>query len=336
MKKKRKKRINLKKFLSRILLLVLIIIAIVLLIKAIFKPKNNEEVNKLIVDKVDITENLNSEIYIDPNGTLYMSIEDIKNIFDTDLYYEESSGKIITTSETKVGAIDVKNNLLELNSATISIASRIIDYGTTYYIPISEIADIYNIEVTVKGKTAIILYLYKSLSTMNTIKKVSIKEKPSAFSSTIEKLIKDERVIFLENSEKSGWVKVLTYNGNIGYAKKEKFSDIQVERTAMQDFTNGTKDTENSLEINSKKIKDENLIDFTARKKVVEDIVKDAIDKEKYTININLKDITVNKENLERFIIELIPRLNSIGGSIIITNNNILDNEFLNKYDLNM
>ena len=44
--------------------------------------------------------------------------------------------------------------------------------------------------------------------------------------------------------------------------------------------------------------------------------------------------VQCEQEYLERFIIELIPRLKEIGGKLIISNNSILDSTFLEKNNL--
>ncbi|MCI8519764.1 MAG: hypothetical protein HFJ51_07060 [Clostridia bacterium] len=62
--------------------------------------------------------------------------------------------------------------------------------------------------------------------------------------------------------------------------------------------------------------------------------MSEIISKQKLTININLKDVNVDKEKLERFIIELVPRLREVGASIGITNNNILSESFIQEMGL--
>ncbi len=340
MKKKKKKRVNKKKLISRILLLVIIIIAIVFMKNLIFTSNkdNNKEIEfSLIMDNEDISSKLNSDIYISQNGILYMSMEDIKNCFDKNIFYEESSHKIVTTSKTKVGAIDIDNNLIELNSAILSISAGIMNYNEEYFIPVSEISNIYNIEVKTSDKKAMIFSLYKSFSTANTVKKVSVKEEPGIFKKTIQKLDSGEEVVFLQEAEKNGWVKILTYEGNIGYVEKKKLSDINQIRTDMNDsnFTINQSNLQNSIEIGKAKLNYENLKDFSSRKTVVENIIKDIISKEKFTVKINLDGIDVDAKLVQRFIIELLPRLREIGGHIAITNNGILDSSFINENNLN-
>ncbi len=333
----KKKKINKKKFISRIVMLLLILIIITCTFKVIFKKDNTNIFEQcLIVDNKDITESLIKDIYIDKGKNLYISVEDIKNIFDKNLYIEEETEKIITTSDTKVAAIDINNDTLELNSATLKLSSGVLKIDKDYYIPVSEIKNIYNIELTTTENTAIISSLYKELITVKTTKKVSLKEETSAFSKTIQKLKQGEEVIFLGESEKTGWIKILTYEGKFGYIKEKKSSNKEYKRTNMEesDFTAKTADTENSIEINKKTITTENLKDFSTRKKTVEDIISKAISKEKYTIKLNLQDVEIEERLLQRFILELIPRLREIGGSVVITNNNILSSIFIDKNNL--
>ena len=334
---KKKKRINKKKFLSRIVLLFFILFLIIFSINCIFnKGKKTSNALSLVLNKQDITDKLSYDIYIDKDKTLYMSMDDIKKVFDKNLYYENETNKIITTSKTKVGAIDLSNNIVKLNSASLSLAPGVIDYGYTKYLPISELTNIYNIEVTTSENSAVVASLYEELITIKTTKKVSLKERTTAFSSTVQKLNQGEELIFIEDSNEKGWVKVLTYEGKFGYVKEKDLSEKEQKRAKMEetDFTSKTPDKENALEIGKSTITSEKIDKFSDREKIVEDIIGQVISKEKFTVNINLKDIDVPKEKIERFIIEIIPRLKEIGGSVIVTNNSILDSEFIKEFNL--
>ena len=89
---KKKRRINKKKFLSRIVLLFIILFLIIFSLNRIFSNKKEDNHTlSLIVNKQDITKDLSYDIYIDKNKTLYMSMEDIKKVFDKNLYYENES-----------------------------------------------------------------------------------------------------------------------------------------------------------------------------------------------------------------------------------------------------
>lgn len=333
----KKKKVNKMKLISRVLLLIIVLIMAIFLLKIVLKKSDTNVAElTLILDNQDITESLQKSIYIDKDKQLYMAVEDIRSVFDKDIYFEEETGKLITTSGTNVGAIDVNNNTFELNSATLELTYGVIKYDTGYYIPISEISKIYNIDVWTTENSAVIASCYKELITINTAKKVSLKQDTSFFSSTLQKLENGKELIFVENADKTGWIKVLTHEGKIGYVKEKDVGDKENIRTNMNesDFSSKSADANNAIELNKKLITHDNIKDFSSRKKTVEDTISNIISKYKYTVNINLKDVDAEAKLLERFIIELIPRLKEIGGSVIITNNSILSSTFINENNL--
>lgn len=283
MKKKKKKKINKKKFLSRIILLVIIILLIIIVIKSIGKKDKPKFDIAVIVNNENITNSLSHEPYISKDKVLYLSIEDTSKIFDKNIYYEEESRKIITTSGTKVAAIHTVNNILELNSASLVLSDGVLNYGNTYYIPISEMTNIYNIEANVKEKSGVISSLNNELITVKTVKKVSLKEKPGTFGGSIQKLDPDTELIYLEDADKKDWYKVLSYDGEIGYINKKQVTEKETKRTNMEDedFTGSIPDVSNSVEINKEKLNLENLKNFSQRKNIVEQGVTDLIQERK-------------------------------------------------------
>ena len=209
MKKKRK--VNKKKFFSRIIFLILLIVLLIFIIKNIGSKDEKLPIVSIFINNENVSKKLLHEPYINKDKVLYLSKEDVSKIFDKNIYYEEEPKKIITTSGTKVAAIDVKNNIVELNSANIVLAAGILDYGDTFYIPVSDLKSIYNIESFVNEDAVIISSLYDEFITIKTTKKISVKEKTSSFSKTLQKLSKDEEVIFIGEAEKKGWIKVLSF-----------------------------------------------------------------------------------------------------------------------------
>lgn len=121
---KKKKKINKKKFLSRIIFLFIIIALIVTVIKNLGKKEEAKWEITVILNGGNVTESLKDSPYIDKDNNLYLSLEDIQKLLDRNIYYEVESNKIITTSGTKVAAIDLENNKLELNSAELMLPSR--------------------------------------------------------------------------------------------------------------------------------------------------------------------------------------------------------------------
>ena len=125
-------------------------------------------------------------------------------------------------------------------------------------------------------------------------------------------------------------------NGNFGYIKTKKITEKEFKRTSMEekDFTSKVSDITDSIEVKENLLKPEKLNTFNERKDTISNIISEVISKEKFTVNLNLKNVNVQGNKLERFVIELIPRLKEIGGSIVITNNDILSSTFLGQNGL--
>ena len=121
---KKKKKVNKKKFFSRIILLFVIIALVVVITKSLGENKEAKDQAHIIVNGEEITQSLLYKPYIDKDNTLYLSLEDIRKILDKNIYYEEETNKIITTLGTKVAAIDLENNQLEINTANLLLSSR--------------------------------------------------------------------------------------------------------------------------------------------------------------------------------------------------------------------
>ncbi len=334
-KRSKKKRINKKIFISRILLLIAIILGIILLIRNVGRHDMPDFDVSVIFNNEDITSKLKYEPYVNKDNVLYLSIEDIKELFDLEIYYEEDTKKIITTYETKVGAIDVNENMVQINSANITLSAGILDYNGNYYIPLTEeLKSLYNIEATVSQNSAVISSLYEELNTVTTTKKISLKEKTSQFSKTLQKIDANTEIIFIQDAEKKNWIKVLTYEGNIGYIKNKNITEKTQKRVDMGEMykLKTVQDIEGAIEVNSSKLNNDSLANFNSRKEIVDSIISDIVKDENFNVNINLKDSTIDSSKIERFIIELIPRLKEMGAGLAVTNNdNVLNSDFLNK-----
>lgn len=216
---KKKKKVNKKKFFSRILLLFTIIIIIIIVMQNVVKKEEKNISQMVIINGQNATQDLLDKPYIDKDNVLYLSIRDIQKIFDKNIYYEEVSRKIITTSGTKTAAINIETNDVELNTANIKLPAGILNYDEMLYLPISVMTNIYNIEAFTTENSAIITSLYEEFITIRTTSKISIKEKASGFSKTIKRENQSTELIYIEDSEKKGWIKILTYDRKIWVCK---------------------------------------------------------------------------------------------------------------------
>lgn len=124
---KKKKKVNKRKLYSRIFLLICIIILIIIFINIFSKEEKTDFSINVILNGEDITSKLSKNPYIDKDNVLYLSLEDVRSFLDRNIYYEEVSNKIITTSETKVVAINIEDNTIDLNSVSRALPVRNIE-----------------------------------------------------------------------------------------------------------------------------------------------------------------------------------------------------------------
>ena len=209
-----------------IILVALIIIALIFAFAKNFMKDEKDNKISMIINNRDVTERLKKEIFIDEKGVIYVSKADIANFFDEYIYNDEDSKQIITTYGTKVAAVSMEQNKMTVNGGAINILNTIVQKDNTYYMPFSEMNDIYNVEIKYIKDTNIITVdsLDKEQIKYTANKNISIKYKASGISKTIDKVKKGEKVIYISSTEK-GWAKVRTENGKIGYVKENKLTN---------------------------------------------------------------------------------------------------------------
>ncbi|MCI8620888.1 MAG: hypothetical protein HFJ50_03720 [Clostridia bacterium] len=124
--------------------------------------------------------------------------------------------------------------------------------------------------------------------------------------------------------------------GNIGYIKNKNISEKEQKREKMDEIgvSLKEKDLNQAIMIRADKLNNETLNNFTARKQVVENIIGDIVTKQLFTINLNLRDVNVEEKKMERFVIELVPRLKELGANLAITNNSILSESFIKEMNI--
>ena len=116
------------------------------------------------------------------------------------------------------------------------------------------------------------------------------------FSKRIENITKGNWVVFV--SEENGWAKVRSQNGNIGYIKKKNLTNFITER---EEFKQEEK-TAQTIEL-EKDISKENISKYEDRKKVIEDILLQAVNKKNNVIKI-IYNNDKESEEFKKFIIE--------------------------------
>ena len=192
----------------------------------------------IIINNNNVTGSLKKDIYIDEKGVVYMSRQDVANFFDKYIYYDEKYNQIITTSNTKVATLVLDKNEMTVNSETKRIQKGLIKKDDVYYLPFSEMEEVYNIELEyIKDEDKVIITsLNRKLEKADVSKNVEIKAKSKDLSRTIEKIQKGSKLVIISINDQ-GWAKVRTEKGNIGYIKEDKLANEIVVREEFKTDT---------------------------------------------------------------------------------------------------
>lgn len=219
----------------------------------------------LIVNEENKTEYLIHDIYVNENETIYISVEDVKNLFDSTIYYDEKYNQIITTSDTKVANIVVDEKQMIINSSNVSMLDSIIRINNEIYLPISDMAIVYNIKIDYipETKRVIIDQLDMGMIKAMATQESNIKFKPKGLSKNVGTLKTGETVNCFYTTSK-GWRQIRTTDGTIGYVKANKLGDEYIVRQDMLKIEGATKI--------SKDIYNTKMFETAKNKVVVKDI----------------------------------------------------------------
>lgn len=226
----KKLNISLLKKIGIILGILVLVVLLIVIAENWFKEKSNDKVS-LIINNKNVTERLKNELKSE-NGILYISIEDMQNFFDKYIYLEEETNEVITTYDNKIASIGFDSNKMLLNGAVKKINASAIKSGETIYLPISEMLEVYNIELKNIEETKIITLDSLDREQIKATLKgtVSLKSQGKIFSRTVSKAQKGTEVIVIDKIEGKKWAKVRAENGKIGYVKVSKLENIETVR----------------------------------------------------------------------------------------------------------
>lgn len=164
----------------------------------------------LIINNNNVTGSLKHDVIVDEKDIVYISSEDIGNFFDGDIYYDNKYNQIITTSNTKTCAIELDKKEMYVNSAKVNIYGVATKKDKTFYMPFSEMKNVYNVDIKYSEESKIVTIdsLNKEQKMGNSAKDASVKYKPTVISKTLDKVKKGESVVVI--GEENGWYKVRT------------------------------------------------------------------------------------------------------------------------------
>ncbi len=202
-----------------------IFVALVVLVIAGFIANDyiildKNEKTSLVINNGNIS-NLKHDILIE-DDVIYISKDDIKNFFDRYIYLDEENNQIITTYDKKIATIGFEGNILTINGANKKIYANAKKEGETIYLPISEMKDVYGIEIeNIKdSKVVTIDSIDREQKKAMASKDAAVKSSTGFIAKTIDRINKGAYVIVVSKTD-DGWTKIRTPNGKVGYVKND-------------------------------------------------------------------------------------------------------------------
>lgn len=231
-KEKRVKNKKAKKVINIVIGIVAFIIICLIANNYIVFDKN-KTIN-LVINNKNVTSNLKNQVLIE-NNTIYLSQSDIENFFDKHIYKEDETNKIITTYGKKIAAIGFEKNSININGSDKEIYAHAIEKDGQVYLPISEMKDVYDVEIRNIEKTKVVTMdsldreQKKAIVTSN----LSVKSSTNFLTRTVDRIKKGDSVIIISSDK--GYTKIRTEKGKIGYIKSKKVTNEITVREEMKE-----------------------------------------------------------------------------------------------------
>ena len=219
---------------SRVPRIAVIIILIVAYVANDFIILDKNKKINLVINNNNVTSNLKKDVLVD-NNVVYLSKQDIANFFDKYIYKDEKNNKIITTYDKKIASIGFEENEININGANKKIYASAIEKDNTIYLPISEMLDVYGIEIKNIEDSKVITIDSTNREQKKAIvtSQVAVKSSTNFISKTVDRVKKGDYVIVVSNDGK--WAKVRTDKGKVGYIKSKKIANEVIVRENMEE-----------------------------------------------------------------------------------------------------
>ncbi len=223
-----------KKMITRtaITILAIIVLFIIAMIANNYIILDKNKTTNLVINNNNVTARLKNEI-IQEDGVIYLSEDDIANFFDKHIYLEEENNKIITTYNKKIAEVSLDENIININGANKTTSAHAIEKDGKIYIPISEMTEVYDIEIGNIEETKVITMdsldreQKKAIVTSN----LAVKSSTNFIAKTIDRIEKGATVVIISNDGK--YARIRTENGKIGYIKSNKLANEYMVREDM-------------------------------------------------------------------------------------------------------
>lgn len=224
MSRKREKKVKTNRIFIKIIVIAIFLIAIIAILQIAPNYVRDKETGKIniLINNNNVTNSMKYDIFLQ-NGIIYMSTKDIANFLDENIYYDNNYNQILTGSDTKMASMPIDKNEMYINSVKQEIKGKAIQKDETFYLPVSEMNNIYNIEIEYIEDTnrVIIDSISREKKMANSAGNYDVKSLPTSFSKTVAKIKKGENVTIVKDEEnETDWIKIRTKDGIIGYVKK--------------------------------------------------------------------------------------------------------------------
>lgn len=188
----------------------------------------------LVINNTNVTGNLKQDVFIDGDN-IYLSKQDLSNFFDKYIYEDEENNKIITTYEDKIATIGFDENEIEINGSTVATYAHAIEKDESIFIPITELKDVYGIEIEYIANTDIVTIDSVSREQKKAIANgnLAVKSSTNFIAKTVDRVKKGDYVIVISDDGKNA--KIRTANGKIGYVKSKKLANTVVTRQEIEE-----------------------------------------------------------------------------------------------------
>lgn len=225
-----------KKRIIKILVSILVIIIIGIIaynINNYIILDKNKNIN-LVINNKNVTSNLKKDILIEGDN-IYLSKQDLGNFFDKYIYEDTENNNIVTTYNNKIASMSLSKNKININGSNKNTSAHAESRDGTIYIPITELEDVYGIEIKYLENSKVLTVDSTSKEQKKAIitKNVAVKSSTKFIAKTVDRIKKGSYVIVI--SEDKGYTKIRTENGKIGYVKSNKVANTVVVREEMKE-----------------------------------------------------------------------------------------------------
>lgn len=211
----------------------IIILGIIAYIANDYIVIGKNKTTNLVINNRNVTGNLKKDILIE-NGEIYISKQDLGNFFDKYIYEDKDTEQIITTYNKKIAEIGFDKNVVTINGSEKTTYAHAIKKDDTIYLPISELKDVYDIEINNIESTKVLVIDSLSKEQRKAILNSNqpVKSSTKFIAKTLDRVKKGECVIVISNE--NGYAKIRTEDGKIGYVKSKKLANEVVSRQNME------------------------------------------------------------------------------------------------------